>query len=446
LNKLTRRFLAIAVGFAAVVAPGISSAHYWFQRAVVNPVTVTVRGATTPGTPVLGPATTAFWCRTPAGANINGPHATLALAQTACDLTAPAQTDAPQRVVVEVATRLETTTTTTAITQTTPRTNVYGGSTLRVSDAHAQMMVLSGGSSGGGGGGGGGDEPYDLSGFSIHFDYSWPTAPVTTTTVNVDTCAEWQAAANDVATTVNVAAGNYGACDITVTGSDLDFVISTSATIDGGTVAFVGLSEVRWTGGNLVDGGMRANSFNDLLIDDFCVNNFADNSDEIHNFVDDSNGGTGAWSRLAIINSTFALYGNTAGGGSWALYINPDGFPEGATDGNLILANFKVKSDGGQNNRFMAADNTIIVDSVFNPDGLSVNGMRFHQSSTDVFIGDTWIRGLWKMDPTNGADTGPSVVNARFDNVDSYYNDLGVFGLQGSTPNTGTAASRRSPR
>jgi hypothetical protein len=296
--------------------------------------------------------------------------------------------------------------------------------------APAQFLVVSGG--GGGSAGGGSAEPYDLSGFGIDFSYDWPTAPVTTTTVEVDTCAEWQAAANDTATLVNVAAGSYGACDITVTGSDLDFVISTSATIDGGALLFRDLDDVRWTGGNLVDGDLAGHRFTDLLIDNFCVNNFAENSDEINNFVDDNSTATnGAWSRFAIINSTFALYGNTGTAGSWAFYVNPDGFPAGPTTGNLILANFKVLSTG-QNNRFMAADNTVIVDSVFNPDGVSANGMRIHQESTNVYMADSWIRGIFKLD-----GTGAQVVNAEFDNVDQYDQTSG-WSVQAGADNTGT--------
>jgi hypothetical protein len=298
--------------------------------------------------------------------------------------------------------------------------------------APAQMIVIAGSGNGGGGGGGGGGDPYDLSGFGIDFAYDWPTAPVTTTTVEVDTCAEWQAAANDTATLVNVAAGSYGACDITVTGSDLDFVISTSATIDGGALLFRDLDDVRWTGGNLVDGDLAGHRFTDLLIDNFCVNNFAENSDEINNFVDDNSTATnGAWSRFAIINSTFALYGNTGTAGSWAFYVNPDGFPAGPTTGNLILANFKVLSTG-QNNRFMAADNTVIVDSVFNPDGVSANGMRIHQESTNVYMADSWIRGIFKLD-----GTGAQVVNAEFDNVDQYDQTSG-WSVQAGADNTGT--------
>jgi hypothetical protein len=152
--KFFHRCLAVVIGFSL---PGIALSHYWFQRATVNPVTTTVRGTSTTSAPVLGPASaTQFFCRTAAGQHVNGPHTTLALANAACDLPAPQQLDAPQRVVVEVSTRMETVTTTTPIVQTTPRTNVYGGSTLRVSDAHAQIIAALASSGGGAGGGGGG--------------------------------------------------------------------------------------------------------------------------------------------------------------------------------------------------------------------------------------------------------------------------------------------------
>jgi hypothetical protein len=140
---LRQRFLAVVIGALAVLLPGLTWGHYWFQRATVDPVTTTVRGTPTTGSPVLGaPSATQFFCRTASGQHVNGPHTTLALANAACDLTTPVQTDGAQRVVVEVSTRLETVTTTTPVVQTTPRTNVYGGTTLRVSDAHAQFIGM----------------------------------------------------------------------------------------------------------------------------------------------------------------------------------------------------------------------------------------------------------------------------------------------------------------
>ncbi len=145
-----RRLTALLVGIFAgvtIASPNIGFGHYWFQKAIANATAVIARGTSSPAsTPVLSaPSAPQFFCRSPDGVTtFNGPHATLATAQTNCTLPSPAATDAPQRVIFEVTTQTETVSTTTPITTTTARVNVFGNTTLRVSDAHAQMLMIGG--------------------------------------------------------------------------------------------------------------------------------------------------------------------------------------------------------------------------------------------------------------------------------------------------------------
>jgi hypothetical protein len=266
-----------------------------------------------------------------------------------------------------------------------------------------------------------GSEPYPLG--VVPFSYSWPSPPVTSRTIQVNTMAQFQSAVQTNGARVEVAPGVYTGT-LNVSGSDLDVVMSNMATCRGcqlnwGNYAtVVRPARVRWTGGNFVDGGLVLMPIDDLLVNDVHIDNLASNSPEgIHNLTGSvgsywtGQGVRQGWNRQAWINSTIRLRGGSSSGG-WAFFSNPHGASSAFGNGNLILANVKVQTTGGQNNRFMAITNLVIVDSVFNPDGLSANGMRIHQSTTNVYMRDSWVRGLWKLDPTNGSDFGPQVLNA----------------------------------
>jgi hypothetical protein len=292
-----------------------------------------------------------------------------------------------------------------------------------------------------------GSEPYPLG--VVPFSYSWPSPPVTSRTIQVNTMAQFQSAVQTNGARVEVAPGVYTGT-LNVSGSDLDVVMSNMATCRGcqlnwGNYAtVVRPARVRWTGGNFVDGGLVLMPIDDLLVNDVHIDNLASNSPEgIHNLTGSvgsywtGQGVRQGWNRQAWINSTIRLRGGSSSGG-WAFFSNPHGASSAFGNGNLILANVKVQTTGGQNNRFMAITNLVIVDSVFNPDGLSANGMRIHQSTTNVYMRDSWVRGLWKLDPTNGSDFGPQVLNATFLRVAHYDQALDVLMLQGVSPNRGT--------
>ncbi|MBX3707353.1 MAG: hypothetical protein KF911_12050 [Pseudomonadales bacterium] len=283
-------------------------------------------------------------------------------------------------------------------------------------------------------GGGCLNEPYDLG--SVPFAFSWPDPPITQRTIEVTTIEQFRSAVQQSNARVLVAAGNYRG-NLNVTGSDLDIVVSNNATITGVLVWGNGLvsqrpARIRWTGGNLIDGGMQLQPIEDLLVNDFFIDNLASNSPEgIHNLTGLSGVQRQGWNRMAWINSTIRLRGGSSAGG-WAFYTSPNG------GSDLILANVKVQTTAGQNNRFMGVRNLIIVDSAFNPDGLSANGMRIHNSSSNVFMRDSIVRGIFKMDPVNQSDTGPQVINGTFLRVSRFDATYGSFAFQGLSPNSGS--------
>lgn len=139
-----RRTLKLFTGIVVFLLSSLTFAHYYFTVSIQNPTSTT-----TPA--VLGsPTTTTTWyCVKVDGSVTGGPYATSALAETPCG-TAVA-TDGVVRYLEERVTTSQSTTSTTS----TRRIQVQGGTTIKVSDAQAQLLVVGGAkipSSGGGGG------------------------------------------------------------------------------------------------------------------------------------------------------------------------------------------------------------------------------------------------------------------------------------------------------
>lgn len=140
-----RKIAALITGALIVALPGLSWGHYWFQRPTVNPQSVTTTSQPITGAPVVSATITRFFCRSADGLlTLNGPHLTLEAANSACDLPSPSTALGAQRRVFEVAASTSTVSTTTTTTTTTPRTDVFGGTTVRVNDAHAQIITAIG--------------------------------------------------------------------------------------------------------------------------------------------------------------------------------------------------------------------------------------------------------------------------------------------------------------
>jgi hypothetical protein len=286
-----------------------------------------------------------------------------------------------------------------------------------------------------------------LDGRSPHFAYSTPADPVTTQEITVTTAAQFNAYAGPTPTTgtangwrITIGASFSG--NIQIGANDIDVVMSNSLTISGrltitGGSSGVGgtyVERIRWTGGNV--GTLYAQRVRDLLLDDFyCVATpaTATGSADINNTIGGGWDGSGnpAFARVAIINSWMDVNDpNTAGDQMrWALVT-----PSSYVNYDLIIANTKLTSNQ-QNNRFQNVTRMLIVDSVFNPNGASVNGMRMHYECTNVWVKDSWSRLLFKMDAA-GSESVNSAINVLFDNYDRYYNDLN-YALHGSKANTG---------
>jgi hypothetical protein len=170
-RKDYRRWL---VGALLLVAP-VAFAHYYISRpytdtapSVGNPVL----GSATSTAPVLGaPTTTVQWACVNASGVLFGPlQSTQAAAETACGTVVAA--DGVTRFLEErsTVTRTSTVTTTTPTTTTTrtKRFELRGGTTLRVSDANAQFIVVSGG---GGGAAGGGENTPETEVYTLEIMY-----------------------------------------------------------------------------------------------------------------------------------------------------------------------------------------------------------------------------------------------------------------------------------
>lgn len=194
--------------YAALVAvlPAVALSHYYFLRPYTDPApsTTTVTGAPS------APTVVSTWrCITAAGATIpnGGPFSTKAAAEAPCGVAVAG--DGVTRYLEEsIATTANVPTTTTVRTR---REEVLGGTTLKVSDAHAQIIGMTGGS------------------LSPTPD-TIPTAFSFTDQTNVSTSATITSAAITVS-------GINAATPISVSGGTYDINGSGSFTSSGGTVS-----------------------------------------------------------------------------------------------------------------------------------------------------------------------------------------------------------------
>lgn len=254
----------------------------------------------------------------------------------------------------------------------------------------------------------GGPASYDLG--NVPFSYNWPAQPSTTSSQTVTTMSQLQSAVNVDGNLITIPA-SFGtqSGNVTITGSDIEIVMSNSATINGAIQIGAGTNRatrIRWTGGNMTGGPLEINSADDVLINDF----HATTDGEANAWT--GGGGTGQGTRrLAVLNSTIRVVNVT--NNAWAIYTSP------TPNEDFIFANLKVVGSG-QNNRLQNIRNLIIVDSILNPDGQSVNSFRTHDDCTNVYVRDTIIGpGGWLADPRHGA---LGIANGTFERVTKYSN------------------------
>lgn len=273
-----------------------------------------------------------------------------------------------------------------------------------------------------------GSDPYDLSGFSIPFSYSWPTSPNTTSTFNVPADGSFATAVGTSGRLVIVAAGYTGSGGSVA--SDIDILMDNTASITS-DISLGSSQRIRIVGGNLTGGTLTGNGFADAL-----VNNL--NIDTSSDFATNLSVSQAPFQRCAIINSNLLCVGG--GGTGWALFVRP---VSGATNHNgLIIANVNSGTSGYQANRINATNNLIIVDSIGLNGGSTQSGWRMHNDCTNVFAENVIGRGRFLMNPS---PSGPAVLNGTFINWHQYNLSVmsAAWALQSGSANTGSVSNSK---
>lgn len=249
----------------------------------------------------------------------------------------------------------------------------------------------------------GSDEPYDLSGVTrLGWNPVWPTEPNTTSTVSVSNIGQFQDAVRRSNVRITVAAGTYNG-NLSVSGDDIDIVMSNNATLNGGVDMIRGNHRIRWTGGNVNTGTDRftiRGEATDLMFDDF---NIYGRFEQL---------GSGDIRRFAIINST-------VDGDPMRLHNQDFPWLSSPTSGRYsdwIIANVRSETESGNAaNRFQHQDRLLIVDSAFNMRGSQAAGLRIGQGSDQVHVENTLVRDRIFLSLNN--DGSQQLSDGRFENV-----------------------------
>ncbi|KQC30233.1 hypothetical protein [Flagellimonas eckloniae] len=247
---------------------------------------------------------------------------------------------------------------------------------------------------------------YDLGELpTIVTDIQWPLEPEITEQRVITNNTELQEARAINGISAKVLGGIYSSVNITC--NDCEFILENTAEIQGG-LTFTG-TRIHWKGGLVNTGPVIMDSEQgDILINNL---HSITQGGELNNF----SGPATEWNRVAIINSTLEVI-NGNDNGDWAIFIQG----KQGTDfrgKNLILANVRLESDA-QNNRFQSIQNLVIVDSYFNSNITSKNGLRIHQGCEDVYMRDVVIVGA---NTNSGEET--QITNGVFERI-TRYNDV----------------------
>ena len=225
--------------------------------------------------------------------------------------------------------------------------------------------------------------------------FNWPTEPTTTRSVTVTTMADLQArvAEDGWLITIPSAFGTQSG-NVSVTGDNIDVVMSNSATINGdlslGPSGSGRAQYHRWTGGN-INGNVEWRRVDDVIIDDV----YSDASGGANQ------GGDGC-SRVVLMNSTLEVNGPTAN--NWALHNQT---PTVGLCFDWLIANCVIAgaASGGQTHRLNGITRLIHVDSGFNPTGRTTFGIRTHSENQYVWFADCIVCYQWNGDANVGQST-----------------------------------------
>ncbi len=260
-----------------------------------------------------------------------------------------------------------------------------------------------------------------MNGRAPSFPYNIPADPVTTQTINIapGDSAALAAAVQTAGALINVPAGTY-TTDLNFYANDVDLVMDNGATVVGNITFGFGPSgasgrnrRVRWTGGNQSGGTLTLNHFDDLMIDDVYFTTAAG----LNQMSGGSNGSDDGWRRICFRRTTIDDL-STNGSGDWAFYC--EGYSAGVYE-DLLLLSVKFLTDGSQNNRFQGMTRFVCVDSTFNEDFNSNNGLRTGWNAASEYVTDLYFDNVI----FNELYLITNTTNATFNRVHRYH--LGSF-------------------
>lgn len=292
-----------------------------------------------------------------------------------------------------------------------------------------------------------GDAPYDLSGLVNNvFEVTWPTAPTTSSTVNVSNSSELESAISGSAVRIVMAPGTYSGSTLSFGGNDIDLVAGDNVNITYTAVSIISKERIRITGGNWgsvasplrwsIRGG-GGNGLTDLLLDD--VNLYG----RFETLGSGPGGGVPALSRAAFINSTFDGDGFGVYGVDGVFFLT---FNTPTEIHDLTLANVKIDNGATGNfaNRFQGVKRLMVYQCALNmrPDYPgTVSGFRMGENVDGYHVQDTLIgnRIFGSLGPDGSG--ARQFGNGWFENVTKYTRGEGtVWATYNSfnPPNDGT--------
>lgn len=282
----------------------------------------------------------------------------------------------------------------------------------------------------------------DFTGFTIPHAVTWPTAPTTTTTVNVSTMAAWQAAVAQSGVLINVAAGSYVG-DLNFTGNDIDIVMSNGATLFGAPHMNPGanarISRLRWTGGNIRSGTTQVvlRAVRDVLFNDVHFTGA---------FILHRNTTlVASTERFAFMNST--LDGRESGQ-DHPFMVQQDAATPFHVD--IILANTKFFGALNSATRLQQSLRITVFESYFacvSGGGTLLTGFRISENTDSVFVGGrdtkrTKITGRVHLNHIESLPGPYAVINSVWNGLDRYNTpDGGGAAFLNVPSNTGTVSN-----
>jgi len=284
-----------------------------------------------------------------------------------------------------------------------------------------------------------------MNGRTPQFAYNVPADPSTNQTINI-TAGDSAALAAAVQTSgalINVPAGTY-TTDLFFYANDVDLVMDNGATVVGnvtfgnGPTGAAGRNRrVRWTGGNIDGTTITLNHFDDLMVDDVYI---ATNN-AFNEMSGGSDGTDDGWRRICFRNVTFQDRLPANGGPPYGWNWFTQGYTSAVTE-DLLWLGIKSITNGAQNNRIQGITRFVCVDSAFNHDFNSANGMRNGAGPngicTDLYLDNCIINDGYLLNYST-FNANQNVANYFASRIHRYHSAAGFWNYADQLPgNTGT--------